>query len=403
MTSADVVVVGGGPAGSAVAALLARRGREVILVERSPAWHWRACGVFSSPAAVDALRRIGLPDDAIASATRAIPAMRVEAGGGASFRLTYGDDGRLSTPAVGFDRQLLDESLVTMARAAGVDVRTGVSVSGAQLGPVLSRVFARDDRGAAELVARVVIGADGIRSTIARSAGVVRPARLGRRIGLTFHLADPRPPDEHRDARMVVTDDAYCGLAPVPGRRVNVGIVLAGPAWQKRLAAEGAAGIAAAILSAVPRTDDDPVDWSAMERLDSIEGAAPLGHRVAHQAGEGWLVVGDAAGFLDPLTGEGLHRALVSAELAAEAVDGHLRDGTSLRAYRRAMAHRFRAKDVVTLVIQAFLARPALFGYAARRLARRTALRETIGLVIGDLVPASRALEPTFLAALLRP
>jgi flavin-dependent dehydrogenase len=125
---------------------------------------------------------------------------------------------------------------------------------------------------------------------------------------------------------------------------------------------------------------------------------------VASRSGDGWLLVGDAAGFLDPLSGEGLHRALVSAELAADAIDGHLLgEASSLRAYDRAMSARFRSKDVVTLLIQAFLARPALIRHAARRLARRDRLRETMGLVLGDLVPASRALEPSFLAGLLGP
>jgi hypothetical protein len=67
------------------------------------------------------------------------------------------------------------------------------------------------------------------------------------------------------------------------------------------------------------------------------------------------------------------------------------------------MTRHFATKDVVTAVVQAFLARPALFEYAARRLGARDGVRETMGLVMGDLAPASRALDPRFLAALLRP
>ena len=67
------------------------------------------------------------------------------------------------------------------------------------------------------------------------------------------------------------------------------------------------------------------------------------------------------------------------------------------------MRDRFLGKDRVSRLVQAFLGRPALFEYAARRLAARTELRDTVGLVMGDLVPAERALDPRFLAALLAP
>ncbi len=94
----------------------------------------------------------------------------------------------------------------------------------------------------------------------------------------------------------------------------------------------------------------------------------------------------------------------MSAELAAAAIARHLDgDADALAGYGRSMAARFRSKDVVSLLVQAFLGRPALFEYAARRLADRSDVRETMGLVMGDLVPASRALDPRFIAALLRP
>jgi flavin-dependent dehydrogenase len=402
----DVLVVGGGPAGAAVATLLARMGREVVLVERSPAYRWRAGGVFASPAVVGALRRLGLDDPLLRTVIQPIPALRVETPRGASFRLTYGDDGSLAAPAVGLDRAVLDPALLTIAASAGVEVRTGVTVGG--IAPAAGarrpiRVSLRPRTGRAiEESARLVVGADGIRSVVARSLGVARPARLADRVGLTVHLADPAA-NGLRDGRMRILHDGYVGIAPVPRGRVNVGIVL-GRSWRRALAETGAQRVVERIVAAIPATSDDPADWRMGARCDAIAGAAPIGHRVTRRAGRGWYLVGDAAGFLDPFTGEGLHRALVSAELAAAAIDAELAGQTSAAGgYEGAMRDGFAAKDRVSWLVQAFLGRPTLFEYAARRLADRAAVRETVGLVMGDLVPAERALEPRLLLALLAP
>jgi flavin-dependent dehydrogenase len=242
----------------------------------------------------------------------------------------------------------------------------------------------------------LVVGADGIRSVVARSLGVARPARLASRIGLTVHLAD-RAKDAPRDGRMRILRDGYVGIAPVPRGRVNVGIVL-GQSWRRALAEAGAQRVVDRIVAAIPATPDDPA------RCDAIAGAAPIGHRVTRRAGPGWYLVGDAAGFLDPFTGEGLHRALVSAELAAAAIDAELAGRQAAGGdYERAMRDGFAAKDRVSWLVQAFLGRPALFEYAARRLADRAAVRETVGLVMGDLLPAERALDPRLLVSLLAP
>ena len=93
VTGPDVAIVGGGPAGAIVASLLARAGFDVTVFERSPAYRWRACGVFASPATVAALRRLGLGEATLARVARPIPAMRVETPAGIAFRLPYGDGG----------------------------------------------------------------------------------------------------------------------------------------------------------------------------------------------------------------------------------------------------------------------------------------------------------------------
>ena len=134
---------------------------------------------------------------------------------------------------------------------------------------------------------------------------------------------------------MILFDGGYVGLAPVPGapreRRDR--------AW--RLVAGRACGATGRRRRSRPcwRRSRGPTTTRSTgaraERCDPIEGAAPLGVRAARRAGDGWLLVGDAAGFLDPFTGEGLHRALVSARLAAAAVDRALDgDATALGGLR---------------------------------------------------------------------
>jgi flavin-dependent dehydrogenase len=400
----DVAIVGGGLAGCALAARLARAGVAVIVLERQPAWRWRAGGVFSSPVTLDALRRSGLGEPALAGVARPIPAMRLETPGGAVVRLTYGAEAG-GPPAVGFDRSTLDPAMDGLATTAGAVVRRGVTVESVDLTAGRPVLATRGASGPGMLSCRVVVGADGAHSIVARAAGVARPTRLPERVGLSYHLADPRPDSPH-DARLCVFDGGYIGIAPVPGRRVNIGIVL-GASWRERLARDGATATAAAIVAAVSATPEDPATWRGGEPCDQVAGAAPLGGRVTRRAGPGWFLVGDAVGFLDPFTGEGLHRALVSTELAAAAIRAALeapaRDARAADAYDRAMRRRFAAKDVVSWLVQGFLARPAAFEYAARRLATRPDVRATMGLVMGDLVPASRGLDPRFLTSLLAP
>ncbi len=169
---------------------------------------------------------------------------------------------------------------------------------------------------------------------------------------------------------MHVGAGCYIGLAPLAGDRLNVGMAL--PLDGDRRSADERFGAAIAGIPAVARR------LAGRRRLTPIRGASPIGHRVSRAAGPGWMLIGDAAGFIDPFTGEGIYRALRSARAAAASLATG--DEGAERRYLAARQAAFAAKDALTWTIQGMLAAPPVLGYALRRLAARPELAERLGL-----------------------
>jgi menaquinone-9 beta-reductase len=409
--STEIAIVGGGPAGAALAIRLSEAGHEVVLFERRIRPRWRACGVYSSPLTRGRLAALGLSEMELDRLIRPISAMVVETLDGRTLRLAYPSPRH----ACGFDRVRLDRALLGRARAAGARVHEGAVVRSVELpadgrestkGTAAGRstLAVSEADAAATWSARLLVGADGPQSLVARSAGVALPSRRFRRAGVTVHRADPAasPCQQPMEARMVVGPGWYCGVAPVPGARVNVGIVLGEQTLRRELAKPGGlGGFVGRVVSELPGPRRE---WQTAPATDEIQVALPLTHRTRRAWGTGFVLVGDAAGFIDPLSGEGLHRALVGADLAAEAIAAWSRgDRRALSDYDRHLRARFRNKDVVSWVLQAFLAQPSMLGHALDRLDSRERLGRTFGLALADLVPASRVLDPRFVARLLLP
>lgn len=397
----DVAIVGGGPAGAALATRLAGLGIRSTLFERSAQPRWRASGVFSSPLTARRLIELGLGADEVAELSRPISGLNLHTSAGAACHLRY-EHGH----ARGFDRVRLDESLLARAREVGADIRSGVVVRSIRLpgSPSEScRIQVSTTGGdrhpdSESIEARLVVGADGPGSLVARTAGVTTHQRWLGKAGITFHRADPdaAPTAQPMTGKFVFGKGWYVGVAPVPRGRVNVGIVV--PASDLAAPLEQ---IVARLLAQFPAPHDR---WESAPPTDSYVAAGTLAHRVKRTSGRGFVLVGDAAGFIDPLTGDGLHRALVSSELAAEAIVRWLRgDAMALDDYDRHLRARFRSKDIVSWVLQGFLAQPGLLDYAVRRLASRRPQRDILTLVLTDQVPASRGLDPHFLMRLLAP
>jgi geranylgeranyl reductase family protein len=386
----DALVAGAGPAGSALAAHLSRAGATVLLVEAAEHPRPKACAEYASPRIVEELARLGVAgswtDDAVP-----LLGMDLHAGGRMA-PIRYADH-RGPRPAWGVDRRTFDARLARHAVACGAELRERTR---------LVRLVVEDDRvrGArlrdtasgveTEVRADWTIGADGARSTVSRRLGVERAVRFPRRLGLIAHYAGVSELTDHGE--MHVGSAGYVGLAPTPGSELNVGMAL--PLDGRGAGAEARFEAAIAALPAVARR------LAGSRRLTPIRGAAPIGHRVSSSAGPGWLLIGDAAGFVDPFTGEGIFRALRSARAAADAIHAGVDVAAAYRAERRAA---FAAKDTLTWLVQGFLAAPPLLERAVSRLAQRPAAALRLGSALGDCRPATDALAPGTLLELLAP
>ena len=389
---AEMLVVGAGPAGTATAIHLARAGRDVLLVDAATFPRPKACAEYASPAIPAELARCGIAPVVWRSAAVAVDGMRVIRGD-AAFDLRYVDRGGRVRPAWGVDRVEFDALLVAHAMASGVRVLEGMRLTGCTRTDAGWRASLRSSIGEEAVEAAWLVGADGARSRVARLLGVERPVAFPRRLGLIAHYEDAGGLTSGGEMH-VADDSSYIGLAPTPGGRLNVGMAL-----PLDTAARSTTVRYEAAIDALPAVADR---LRGARRVTQIRGAAPIGHRVARSAGDRWLLVGDAAGFIDPFTGEGIYRALRSGRAAATALAASEARAV-VEAYRAERRRAFAAKDALTWLVQSLLAVPPLLGHAAARLDRRPGPRAILGGALGDCRPASDALAPGVLFAALRP
>jgi len=157
-------------------------------------------------------------------------------------------------------------------------------------------------------------------------------------------------------------------------------------------------------LAAIPEVAEK---LQGATRLGDIRGVGPMARRVSRTCGDSFMLVGDAAGFLDPFTGDGIYEALRAAQMAADIADQGLRSGDvsarSLRGYSSERRRVFTMKGQVCWIVQGFIHHPSLMNYATARLDERESIGSTLSGVLGNFIPARRALSPLFLARLLRP
>lgn len=350
MAEFEVIVVGAGPGGSAVALRLARRGHSVLLLDRARFPRPKVCGEGLMPIGVreaDAL----LPGlSAHGHPFRGIRYVVGEHAAEADF--PGGHVGR------GMHRGRLDLHLLQACVQAGVEVRTGRSVT--TVDGTGGRRVVRTSEGS--LRCRAIIVADGMRSPLRRRLGLQRSLRGRPRFGLRAHvrLRDPSLLPRVVEVRVGRGVETY--LTPVGPDEVNVAVLL------EKSATRGLKGDLEGGFAQI--VDQDPRLRRLLadaEPAGDLGLTGPLRQEAIEVVADGVLLVGDAAGFLDGITGEGMSLTLTSARLAADVLHGALRDDDlSARRLAPYAAARRRAARDLTLLTEIVLA-----GIRNRRLARR--------------------------------
>ncbi|MGH2732774.1 MAG: NAD(P)/FAD-dependent oxidoreductase, partial [Actinomycetota bacterium] len=367
----DVVVVGAGPGGSAAAYFLARAGARVAILEKKRFPRPKTCGDGLTPRALKVMKEMGLGPE-MESWHRA-KGLRVIAGG-RNLELSFPQNSRFDDYGLVLPRKDLDARIAARAEAAGAElfmkteavlpVYEGSRVAGVRWvrkEPAEEGGVRKVDEG--EIRSRFIVVADGASSSFGRALGVRRRSETPVGLAIRTYYETPRHRDGFFEAWLEVRKDGdmlpgYGWLFPVGDGTVNVGVgVLSTQARSRHMN-----------LNHLQRAFVDMLPPSygighQDQRGPFKSGRLPLGWNAPKPFGNGYVAIGDAAGVVNPFTGEGIAYAMETGKLAAGLVADALATGstTELAVYREALHDTYAAYFRLGMNFVRILERPRVF------------------------------------------
>jgi len=399
---AEVIVVGGGPAGASTAHSLARNGIDVLVLDRAKFPRDKICAEYLSPQASRILSDMNVLDEIERSCPAHLAGMRVRAPDGhyadGEFAANHGFH-PFRDYGLAVRRTILDASVLNGARTAGARVEELVRVTDVikdRTGRVTGVTVIGPDGGARDLSSRYVVGADGLRSVVGKRLGLTHTSRFfPKRLALVAHYRNVR--DVGALGEMHVDHDGYFGIVDVGRGLMNVAVVV--PISRAREIGEGSTQFLERWIASRPHLAERFV---GAERVTPVRATGPFATTSRPAWAPGAALVGDAADFFDPFTGEGIYAALRGGELLAPFIVEALRgaqenESRVLAGYETARRDEFGGKWKLERIIGMAIAYPYFLNNAARALSRNKDLADLLVGVAGDFIPAKVALNPRVL------
>ena len=314
----DIAVIGGGPAGAAVAMRAARAGASVVVIEKGEHGRDKVCGDGLTPRAVAALNELEIPLDG----AHRIDGLRMIAGKRVR-ELAWPGGERFPSHGAVWPRRRLDAALIDAAAASGADIRfstTGEPIldhAGRAIGVRASTSDSGTSGGGSttDIHADLVVAATGAPGTVARLLGAERDPNEPFGLAIRAYVESPRHDDRHLEACLTVRDSAgtwvpgYGWMFPCGDGTVNIGV--GALSTMKGFKSLNLNHLLASYRSLV--TDS----WQIGPNLERPR-AWRLPMSVMKRHGPGWVAIGDAAGLVNPMNGEGIDYGLESGMLAAD-------------------------------------------------------------------------------------
>jgi menaquinone-9 beta-reductase len=386
----DVLVVGGGPAGAAAGFWLAKAGHDVCVLERKAFPRDKTCGDGLTPRAVHQLREMGL-EPAIAARHHRHNGLRAEAHG-ITLDLPWPDHPVFPSYGYVVRRRDLDGLVAEQAGAAGATVRESsealrpLTRDGHVIGALVKDKASGETR---EVHARYVVVADGSLSRFGRALGTARDKSYPQGIAIRGYFESPLSADPWIESCLDVHDrdgrslPGYGWIFPLGDGTINVGIGLLSTYKGYRdvntthLMSEWAA-------TAPERWGIDPDAMLA----PPTGGRLPMAGSVNPKVGPNWLVVGDAAGSINPFNGEGIDYAYETARMAAGLIDEAIVSGTGqpLQRYTTMLDDEYGLYFRVARSFARIIGQPVLMRELTRVGMRSQSLMEWVLRIMANLL-----------------
>ena len=393
----DVLILGAGPAGSALARQLASSGLSVVIADKKDFPRAKPCGEFFSPQCQPYLEALGLSSLLTDLHSHLVTGMRMH--GGAA--IAKGDFRTLAgthAPTTGFAirREVFDHALLLAAEQTGARVLLRHEFKGLvrnRDGRITGAQLCTPDGTLLTCHARWTVGADGVHSRVARDLGVQRQIPWLEQFALVTHFDGVATMNT---AEVHLLRGGFFAATTVDEGRFSLNLVLPKQALKQR-GERSWDEFAASHMAAAPHLQ---ARLRTATRTRPWRGIGPFAYRTTTQTVPGAALVGDAAGYIDPLTGEGIYFALFGASALGTAIRAALVDpsheAAAMATYQQTRSRELNARLCSNKVLQRGLRSPWVVRRFLGALSKWPSIADLVVTLSGDTIHPRQLWQPSF-------